>query len=129
MRLLLDTHIFLWYITGNERITPSLRQAIAYCDAAFLSVVSLWEVAVKYNLGKLPLPERPFPWLSLQRQEHGLESLPLDESAVRHLDRLPPHHRDPFDRMLICQAIERRLQVVTADSIFSRYDLELLEVR
>jgi PIN domain nuclease of toxin-antitoxin system len=100
MRLLLDTHIFLWYITGDSRIKPAVRQAIEDCDVAYLSVVSVWEATTKYQLGKLPLPAPPHPWLTVQRDKHGIDSLALDEAAVARLPMLPMHHRDPFDRML-----------------------------
>jgi len=126
MRLLLDTHIFLWYITGDERVRPQTRQAIENSDASYLSVVSLWEATIKYQLGKLPLPEEPHPWLSIQMELHGIESLPLDEVSVARLSGLPLHHRDPFDRMLICQAIEHELMIVTVDSVLSRYPAQLL---
>jgi PIN domain nuclease of toxin-antitoxin system len=126
MRLLLDTHIFLWYITGDERISLSMRQAIEDSDASYLSVVSLWEATIKYQLGKLPLPEEPHPWLSVQRELHGIEPLPLDEASVARLAGLPAHHRDPFDRMLVCQALEHELLIVTVDSVLSRYPAQFL---
>jgi PIN domain nuclease of toxin-antitoxin system len=125
MRLLLDTHIFLWYITGDERVAPSMRQAIEDSDASYLSVVSLWEATIKYQLGKLPLPEEPHPWLSVQRELHGIEPLQLDEASVARLAD-PTHHRDPFDRMLVCQALEHELLIVTVDSVLSRYPAQFL---
>ena len=126
MRLLLDTHIFLWYITGDERVSPSIRRAVEDSEAAYLSVVSLWEATIKYRLGKLPLPEPPHPWLSVQREQHGIEPLPLDEASVVRLDSLALHHRDPFDRMLVCQALEHGLSIVTVDSMLSKYPAQLL---
>jgi PIN domain nuclease of toxin-antitoxin system len=126
MRLLLDTHIFLWYITGDERLSHHVRRAVEDSEAAYLSVVSLWEATIKYQLGKLPLPEQPHPWLSVQREQHGIESLPVDEASVVRLSSLAPHHRDPFDRMLVCQALEHGLFIVTVDSILSKYPAQLL---
>lgn len=126
MRLLLDTHIFLWYITGDERVSPYMRRAVEDSEAAYLSVVSLWEATIKYQLGKLPLPEPPHPWLSVQREQHGIESLPLDEASVARLGSLAPHHRDPFDRILVCQALEHGLSIVTVDSILSKYPAQLM---
>jgi len=126
MRLLLDTHIFLWYITGDSRIKPAVRRAIEDCEAVYLSVVSLWEATTKYQLGKLPLPEPPHPWLIEQRESHGIDSLVLDEASVARLQTLPMHHRDPFDRMLICQALQHDLQVVTVDSVLKKYPAQLL---
>jgi PIN domain nuclease of toxin-antitoxin system len=127
MRLLLDTHIFLWYITGDERLSDQFREAIEDAEASFLSVVSLWEATIKYQLGKLPLPEPPDPWLSVQREHHGIESLPLHEVSVARLAGLPLHHRDPFDRMLVCQALAHGLIIVTVDAVLSEYPAQLLQ--
>ena len=126
MRLLLDTHIFLWYVGGDERVGSELRRAIENADAVYLSVGSVWEATIKYSLGKLSLPEPPYPWLALQRDRHGIESLPIDEASVAHLPKLEPHHRDPFDRILVCQAIEHGLQLVTADPVMSKYPAKIL---
>jgi PIN domain nuclease of toxin-antitoxin system len=126
MRLLLDTHVFLWYITGDRRIATFVRRAIEEADAVYLSVASVWEVTVKYHLGKLPLPEPPHPWVRNQREQHDFESLALDEASVAHLGSLHAHHRDPFDRILVCQAIEHDLHVVTVDPVFEKYPAKLL---
>lgn len=126
MRLLLDTHIFLWYIGGDRRVGGNLRKTIEDADAVYLSVVSVWEATIKYYIGKLPLPAPPHPWLSEQREQHGIESLPIDEASVAHLPKLEPHHRDPFDRILVCQAIEHSLQLVTVDPVMSKYPAKIL---
>ena len=126
MRLLLDTHIFLWYITGDRKIDSFVRRAIEDADVTYLSAASVWEATVKYQLGKLPLPEPPHPWLRMQREQHEIESLPVDEAAVAHLGELKAHHRDPFDRILICQALEHDLHVVTVDPVFRSYPAKLL---
>ena len=126
MRLLLDTHIFLWYIVGDRRIRPVMRATIENADSVYVSVASIWEATTKYRLGKLALPEPPHPWLSTQREEHGFESLVIDEAIVAHLSSLELHHRDPFDRILICQAIEHDLQVVTVDPVMGNYPVKLL---
>jgi PIN domain nuclease of toxin-antitoxin system len=126
MRLLLDTHIFLWYITGDERLPGHFRRAIEESDAAYVSVVSLWEATIKHHLGKLQLPDSPHPWLSDQREQHGIESLPLTEAAVARLGALHLHHRDPFDRMLVCQSLEHDLLIVTVDAAFANYPANLL---
>jgi PIN domain nuclease of toxin-antitoxin system len=83
-------------------------------------------VTVKYQLGKLPLPEPPNPWLFEQREHHGIESLSLSERAVSRLGELPEHHKDPFDRMLVCQAIEEQLMLVTVDPLVEKYPARLL---
>jgi PIN domain nuclease of toxin-antitoxin system len=120
MRLILDTHIFLWYVVGDMKIGANLRHAIENCEAAYLSVVSLWEATIKYQLGKLPLPSSPHPWLFDQLEHHGILPLPLSSAAVARLSSLPSY-RDPFDRMIVCQAIENDLTIVTVDRILMNY--------
>jgi PIN domain nuclease of toxin-antitoxin system len=103
MRVLLDTHIFLWFISGDIQMSTDVRDAIRDLDnEVYLSSVSIWEAIVKYQLGKLPLPEPPETYLPKQRDLHQFASLALDESSVVQLAKMPPLHRDPFDRMLIC---------------------------
>lgn len=126
MRLLLDTQIFLWFISGDPRLSPRLIEAIRNLDnEVYLSVVSLWEAIIKYQLGKLPLPQPPDVYLPIQRQRHQIASLPLDEASVCKLAELPPLHRDPFDRILIAQALANDLFVVTADDIFRQYPISV----
>lgn len=128
MRLLLDTHIFLWYITGASQL-PANWQAILRDPAnqVYLSVVSVWEASIKYQLGKLPLPAPPDIYLPEQRQRHSITSLPLEESDVQYLARLPVLHRDPFDRILICQASVNALTLVTVDTAIRAYPVDILE--
>jgi len=126
MRLLLDTHIFLWYITGDTRLSRHFRTSIENADLVAVSVVSLWETVIKHSLGKLPLPESPYPWLAVQREHHGFRSLPVDERSLAHLGELPPHHQDPFDRLLVSQAIESDLLLVTVDPKLRQYSVPLL---
>jgi PIN domain nuclease of toxin-antitoxin system len=127
MRLLLDTMIFLWFISKDPRLPDPMREAI--CDPGnevFLSVVSIWEAIVKYQLGKLPLPYPPEEYLPTQRDRHGISSLPLDEASVVLLAHLPSIHRDPFDRMLICQAMAHGLTMVTVDDKVTAYPIRVL---
>lgn len=122
MRLLLDTHIFLWYISGAVKLPSSLREAIRNPDnEVYLSVVSVWEAIIKYQLGKLPLPETPDIYLPRQREAHRIQSLPVYESSVARLATLPPLHRDPFDRLLISQALQHSLTLATVDEIVQVY--------
>ena len=121
MKLLLDTHIFLWFITGDDRLIPRFRSAIEESEDVYLSVVSLWEATIKFQLGKLPLPGTPHPWLSAQREQHGIASLLLNEASVSRLADLPPHHRDPFDRMLVAQATVEGITLLTLDKHLARY--------
>jgi PIN domain nuclease of toxin-antitoxin system len=127
VNLLLDTHIFLWFISGDQRLPVRLRQEISDpSNQVFVSVVSIWEATIKFQLGKLPLPEAPRTYLPSQRTRHLMSSLPLDEESVGRLGSLPAHHRDPFDRILICQAIEHNLVIATLDSMFTQYQVPTL---
>lgn len=127
MKILLDTHIFLWFISGDTRLPNPLRDTIRDLDnEIYLSSVSVWEVIVKYQLGKLPLPEPPEKYLPKQRELHQIYSLTLDEASIIQLAKLPLLHRDPFDRMLICQAIQNNLILATIDSAIRAYSVNLL---
>ena len=94
----------------------------------FLSVVSIWEATIKFQIGKLPLPEAPNIYLPRQRVRRSITSMALDEESVARLASLPLHHRDPFDRILICQAIEHHLTIVTVDSLITQYGVPTLKL-
>ena len=127
MRLLLDTHIFLWLVSADPRLPSPLADAIRDTNnAVFLSVVSVWEAIIRYQLGKLPLPEPPHLYLPRQREAHLIQSLPVDEDSVARLDALPSLHRDPFDRLLICQAQQHGLTLVTVDTAVRAYSVSVL---
>jgi PIN domain nuclease of toxin-antitoxin system len=127
MKLLLDTHIFLWYISDDHHLPKDLKDIIQdSVNEVYLSVVSLWESIVKYHLGKLPLPMSPDKYLPHQRERHDISSLSLDEASIIHLSGLPSLHRDPFDRMLICQAIEHNMTIVTMDAAIAQYPIRIL---
>lgn len=124
MRLLLDTHAFLWFISQDERLSASALTAIKDSgNEVFLSVASVWEAIIKHSLGKLPLPEPPATYLPEQRRHHRIESLSVDEAAVARLSELPPLHRDPFDRLLVCQALHHDLIIVTVDPVVTAYPI------
>ena len=127
MRLLLDTHIFLWYILKDARLP--LRWHTLLRDPAnmvFLSAVSVWEACIKYQLGKLPLPNEPAEFLPLQRAAHQIEAMPVSEDCLRHLRTLPFIHKDPSDRILLCQAIENNCLLVTDDADILKYPAPVL---
>lgn len=127
MKLLLDTHVFLWLISDDPRLRSSVRQTISdSSNAVYLSVVSIWEAAVKHAIRRLPLPS-PGVYLPAQRQRHKIQNLDLDEQSVAMLDSLPAVHRDPFDRMLICQALDRGMTIMTSDRVFESYQIPLLK--
>lgn len=122
MKVLLDTCAFLWITTDDAQLSESARQIFKNPNnEIFLSSVSAWEIIVKNGIGKLPLPSLADEFIASQRIKHEIDSLPLTEKAVFHLNKLPNHHKDPFDRMLICQAIEHDLTILTSDSLIVQY--------
>jgi PIN domain nuclease of toxin-antitoxin system len=129
MRLLLDTHVFLWYISADPHLPVAFRDAIRDpANEVYLSVASVWEAVIKYALGKLPLPAPPAEYLPAQREAHRIATLPVEEDALAHLASLPPLHRDPFDRILIAQALLRGLTLVTVDDAVRLYPVAMMPV-
>lgn len=127
MNILLDTCSFLWIIAGSDELSGTSRELfMAPENDVFLSAASCWEIGVKWSLGKLPLPEEPGRFIAGQRVRHLIESLPITEEATFHLPKLPPHHKDPFDRILVCQAIEHALTILTPDPLISQYPVRTI---
>jgi PIN domain nuclease of toxin-antitoxin system len=125
MRLLLDTHILLWWLAENPSLPDQARELIADpSNAVFVSAVSLWEIWLKQSLGKLALP----PDFPKRLAAESFESLPLLAAHTRGVASLPWHHRDPFDRMLIAQAQAADLLLVTADVAAAAYGDSVLLV-
>jgi PIN domain nuclease of toxin-antitoxin system len=124
MKILLDTHIFLWFISGDSYLDTTWKTAIKNTNNdIYLSVVSIWEAMIKYKLGKLPLPELPEIYLPKQRKKHKINSLIVDEASVIQLANLPLIHNDPFDRLLICQAKQFNLIMMTVDNKIKQYSI------
>ena len=124
VKLLLDTCTFLWLIRGSNELSSDAIDT--YSDPkneVFLSAVSSWEINVKYGLGKLPLPLSPDKFIPKERTRHFITSLELTEQDTMHLFKLPTLHKDPFDRMLICQAIEHSLTILTPDPLIIQYPI------
>ena len=127
MRLLLDTFTFLWLYTDHDKVSKAAAAAFLHPEnERFLSAVSAWEIATKYSLGKLPLPRTPEYYIAEAREKSGVESLPLDEESAFQSARLPRIHRDPFDRMLVAQAMVHGLVIVTSDEEIARYGVRVL---
>lgn len=123
MTLLLDTHVLLWWLSDDARLTPSMRSAVADLrNAVVVSAVSAWEMAIKAALGKLTMPADLTD--ELARQGFGQLAVTVDDGLAA--GALPRHHDDPFDRMLIAQAAGREWTLVTADRRFAHYDVRTL---
>ena len=128
MKILLDTHIFLWYISGDNQLPAFMVESIRHpANKVYLSVVSLWEVIIKYQLGRLPLPKSPEIYLPQQRRRHLIENLNVDEKSVQQLITLPLLHNDPFDRLLISQAIKHEMILATVDVQILAYPVNTLK--
>ncbi len=127
MRLLLDTCTFLWIVGGSDELSSKARHAFEDpANEVVLSAVSAWEIAVKHRLGRLPLPSKPESFVPAQRAAHGIDALALDEEAAVQVAKLPDIHRDPFDRMLIAQAIAGGLVLLTPDDAIREYPVRTL---
>jgi PIN domain nuclease of toxin-antitoxin system len=123
VNLLLDTHVLLWWLSDDERLTRPMRQAIGDSNTAVVvSAASAWEMAIKAALGKLVAPEG----LVAELERQGFDQISVTVDDAVHAGALPRHHNDPFDRMLIAQALRRGLTLVTADRHIAAYDVRLL---
>lgn len=122
MRLLLDTHVVLWWSQGAAQLRADTRKKIEEADEVFVSAASAWEVGVKVALGRLAVPG---PLLEVVTAS-GFSPLPIDFAHAEAAGALPPIHSDPFDRMLVAQAIVERLQLVSHDRALARYSVSFL---
>ena len=127
MNLLLDTHAFLWFMEGNERISQRARAEIEAADGVrALSIASAWEMAIKSSLGKLDLAKPLGELLPPLLADAGIELLPIEIPDLARVATLPFHHRDPFDRLLAAQALERGFTIVSVDEAFDAYGVARL---
>lgn len=128
MRLLLDTHVFIWWADDPEKLSPAALAALEdEANELVLSVASVWEMQIKIQLGKLKLSLPLKELIKNQQETNNLTVSPVALPHVLALEALPFHHKDPFDRLLIAQSIEEGLTLVTADSQFSAYSVKLLQ--
>lgn len=127
VKALLDTHAFLWAITDDPRLSESARQLFAAPNSdLFLSVASVWEILIKVQLKKLPLPKPAAPFLREHLVRNRIQVLPVSFEHVERLEKLPLEHRDPFDRLLIAQCLEEGLPLVSSDPLLVKYDVTLI---
>jgi len=118
VRLLLDTHVYLWYLADSRRLSRKARAEIASAEEVFVSAASIWEAALKTGLGKL---HAALEGLVAGIGGSGFVELPVSARHAARVATLPPHHRDPFDRLLVAQAIHEPLRLLTADAALKRY--------
>jgi PIN domain nuclease of toxin-antitoxin system len=127
MKLLLDTCTFLWIVDQRERVTDRVVHLYQSAEnEVYLSVASAWEIAAKHSAGRLSLAESPERFVPGQREAHGIVSLPIDEESALHTSRLPLLHRDPFDRILVGQAIVHGMTILTSDRLITQYPARTL---
>jgi PIN domain nuclease of toxin-antitoxin system len=128
VRLLLDTHVFLWLQTEPERLGDHLAVVEDRSTTLLLSAASSWEIAIKFGLGRLPLPEPPERYVPARMRAIGAEALPIEHSHALAVAALPALHHDPFDRLLVAQAEATSAVVLTADPAVAQYPAETLLV-
>lgn len=126
MKLLLDTHAFLWFMAGDERLSRRARRSMEAPGAELiLSAASVWEMAIKLRLGRLTLPGTVEEYIA-EKLEVGFRTLPVEWRHAAAVEKLPFHHRDPFDRLLVSQALIEGLPLVTGDPAFRRYGVRII---
>ena len=127
MRILLDTHSWLWMASSPERLSAGARALVEASDnELYLSAASAWEIAIKHALGKLRLPEPPARYVPSRLDTLRVGALPIELGHALRVSALPAHHRDPFDRLLIAQSQLERLPILTSDPAFALYDVETI---
>jgi PIN domain nuclease of toxin-antitoxin system len=126
MKAILDTHAFLWALAGDARMSRHARDVFTGSADLFFSIASIWEILIKVQSGKLNFPQPAGPYLLRKLAENRIQTLPSSIDHLLALDRLPMHHRDPFDRMLIAQSIEEDWPIITADPEFKQYPVQVI---
>ncbi len=127
MKVLLDTHIFLWAISDYARLSSRAGEVIRDSDNEVLvSIASAWEIAIKVGIGKFVMPVPLAPYLQRQLVKHRIGVLSIQLSHLAMLEKLPLHHRDPFDRLLVAQCLEEDATLITVDSQLQRYPVRIV---
>ena len=127
MRLLLDTHALIWWLAGDDNLSAAASRAIAAPDSAvFVSAASAWEITTKHRIGKLPSVERIIGRIEITLAKEGFVGLPVTLRHGEHAGAIAGHHKDPFDRMLIAQALAEDLLLVSREPLFDHYGVQRL---
>jgi PIN domain nuclease of toxin-antitoxin system len=128
VRILLDTQAWLWMLGAPERLNEEATQLVGdTTNDLLLSSASSWEIAIKWSLGKLELPEPPEDFVPGRLRSSGVTAIPIEHSHALRVTSLEPHHRDPFDRLLIAQALVENVPILTADPVFADYPIDRIE--
>jgi len=127
MRVLIDTHTFIWLVAMTTRLRPSTRALLADpANTVLLSAVSAWEIAIKYGTGRLALPTVPSLYIPSRVERHGLTPLAIEHRHAVAVAELPAVHKDPFDRLLVAQAIVEGVPLITADGKLRSYPVQII---
>ncbi len=127
MKFLLDTSVFLWALSEEYKLNPAAQEILkSSTSELYFSAVGSWEIAIKFALGSLPLPKAPSEYISHALRVWALRALDITHEHALRAGELPVHHRDPFDRMLIAQALSEQMTLLTADRVFQKYKLDLI---
>jgi PIN domain nuclease of toxin-antitoxin system len=130
LRILIDTSCFLWSLAAPERLNKRSKDLLSNpLHTLYLSAASSWEIAIKAALGKLQLPEPPEKYIPSRMEALDILGLPVEHAHALRVFALPPHHRDPFDRILIAQAQTEKLTILTGDRVFAAYDVETIQAK
>ena len=128
MNYLLDTHVFLWYIKGDRKLNKKYKKIIEdYKNNVYISIISIWESIIKAKLGKLNIPEPIFNYLDDKRKLHKIDIINFENRDLSNLEQLPDVHKDPFDRLLICQSISNELIFITDDEYILKYPVKTID--
>ena len=128
MRILLDTQAWLWMLGAPERLNEEATRLVGdTTNDLLLSSASSWEIAIKWSLGRLELPEPPEDFVPGRLRSSGVTAIPIEHSHALRVTSLEPHHRDPFDRLLIAQALVEKVPILTADPVFADYPIERIQ--
>jgi len=127
VKYLLDTHVFLWWIQDDQKLSPRARGVLSDGgNDILLSVASLWEIVIKVQIGKLSVPQPADRYLGRQLQTNAISTLPVEAAHALRLLKLPNHHKDPFDRLLVAQSQAENLPIVTADPAVKKYPVKTI---
>ncbi|MEL7141446.1 MAG: type II toxin-antitoxin system VapC family toxin [Cyanobacteria bacterium J06554_3] len=126
MRVLIDTHILLWFINNDPRLSQKTKSLLQSDIDVSVSIASLWEIAIKVSIGKLALPDSIEKLFPQQLNLNQIDLLPIEVGHLQILSALPFHHRDPFDRLIVAQALVEKIGLVSVDNVFEAYGVNLI---